>query len=143
MILLARLFSDAFVNASGVQGNQYAVTAQISSTAFVPPLISQGLINNIAPLIALGIILATPGVVDMTKKAFKAPQLKLGGTSAAGVGMGIVGLPGKMAQIGYTAQYMGKVPGAGFLGRQIGRLRPGKASVPSTGSTDQQSNVRG
>jgi len=119
MILLARLFSDGFINGAGVA----------DTTAFVPPLLGQNASSYIGSLIAIGVILATPGVVDMTKKAFKAPQLKLGGTSAASVGMGVVGLPGKMAQIGYTAQYMGKFPGVKTLGNAIGRLRPQKAPV--------------
>jgi hypothetical protein len=126
MILLARLFSDAFVNASGVQGNQYAATAQISSTAFVPPLISQGLINNIAPLIALGVILATPGVVDMTKKAFKSTGISLGPVGKS-VGAATGAISGAaMTTAGIAAAGMFNIQGEkdtkGATGRMLGRL---------------------
>jgi hypothetical protein len=71
MFLLAKLFVDSFNKAGGVSGN-------IIGNAFVPPLIDSEGTSYIAGLIAIGVILATPGIVDMTKKAFKAPKLDLG-----------------------------------------------------------------
>lgn len=75
MFLLARVFTDNFgkvVVPSGAVGNT------ISGTPFVPPLIGSNAESYFGNLIALGVILATPGIVDMTKKAFKAPKLELG-----------------------------------------------------------------
>jgi hypothetical protein len=79
MFLLAKLFSDSFITGASVTTN----------TAFIPPLLGQNASNYIASLIAIGVILATPGVVDMTKKAFKAPEIKFGPIAqAVGVGVG-------------------------------------------------------
>jgi len=82
MFLLAKLFSDNFIAAGSTSGN-------IIGNAFVPPLIDSEGASYIAGLIAIGVILATPGIVDMTKKAFKAPELKFGPIGQAiGVGVG-------------------------------------------------------
>jgi len=88
MLLLAKLFSDNFINAGATAGTSYTATTTMSSTNFIPPLLGQDTSNMIASLIAIGVVLATPGVVDMTKKAFKAPELKLGGTIGQAVGTG-------------------------------------------------------
>jgi hypothetical protein len=91
MFLLAKLFSDNFISgaatgATGVNGN---FTPGLSSTAFIPPLIGSDVSNYIASIIAIGVILATPGIVDLTKKAFKAPKLDLGPIGQSiGVGTG-------------------------------------------------------
>jgi hypothetical protein len=117
MFLLAKLLSDNFITGSGAEGLPISVTSQnMSQTAFIPPLLGNNATNYIASLIALGVILATPGVVEMTKKAVKAPQFKLGGMGAAvGVGTGVAGIPGKIGQIGMMTTYMKNVPGAGKL----------------------------
>ena len=84
MILLAKLFSDGFINNAAT-----TTTLPANTTDFIPPLLAQNASNYIASLIAIGVILATPGIVDMTKKAFKAPKLELGGIGkAVGVGAG-------------------------------------------------------
>jgi hypothetical protein len=89
MFLLAKLFSDSFITSAGTTGGSNLFTGNISSTAFVPPLIGNNASSYIASLIAIGVILATPGIVDMTKKAFKAPEIKLGAMGQAiGVGVG-------------------------------------------------------
>jgi hypothetical protein len=75
MFLLAKLFTDNFAPAATLAaGGSNAV----SPTNFIPPLIGSDAAGYFANLIALGVILATPGIVDMTKKAFKAPKLELG-----------------------------------------------------------------
>jgi len=84
MFLLARLFSDSFTAGATTSG----------STAFIPPLLGQNASNYIAGLVAIGVILATPGIVDMTKKAFKAPKLDLGPIGQS-IGVG-VGAPKKL-----------------------------------------------
>jgi hypothetical protein len=75
MILLAKLFSDGFINNAATTPLS---TLPASTTTFIPPLLGTNASNYIASLIAIGVLLATPGVVDMTKKAFKAPEFKLG-----------------------------------------------------------------
>ena len=86
MILLAKLFSDNF---NFITGTGTSTDGIMSSTAFIPPLLGSNASNYIASLIAIGVILATPGVVDMTKKAFKAPKLDLGPIGQSiGVGTG-------------------------------------------------------
>lgn len=79
MLLMARFFADTFASASD------------KSTAFIPPLIGGNANNYISNLIALGIVLATPGVVDMIKKAFKAPKIDLSGIAQPiGAGVGFI-----------------------------------------------------
>jgi hypothetical protein len=90
MFLLAKLFSDSFGTAT-VGGVSIGGSTAMSSTNFIPPLIGSSANNYIANLIAIGVVLATPGIVDMTKKAFKAPKLDLGPMGqniGAAVGLG-------------------------------------------------------
>ena len=101
MFLLARLFADSFVVGSASQGlggvNIGSNTA--SGPAFIPPLLGTNASSYIAGLIALGLVLATPGIVDMTKKAFKAPKIELGGlTQSVGAAVGIGKSTGKNIQ---------------------------------------------
>ena len=50
-----------------------------SSTQFVPPLLGDTLSKDvIKAIIALGVILLTPNVANMTKAAFKSPNMNLG-----------------------------------------------------------------
>ena len=118
MFLLARLFTDNFgaVTAStgliNVGGSNY-----VSGTAFVPPLIGSSAESYFGNLIAIGVILVTPGVVDMTKKAFKAPKIDLGPiTQAIGVGVG--------------------APKRFFGGVASSALSPHYARNPKTGTTE-------
>jgi hypothetical protein len=126
MFLLARLFADSFVIGNPSQGalgiNIGSNTA--NSTTFIPPLLGTNASSYIAGLIAIGVILATPGIVDMTKKAFKAPKIELGAMGAAiGVGTGITSIPGKITQIGMTIQYGRQVP---LLKNVINKISPAK-----------------
>jgi len=54
------------------------VIAEGGSTQFVPPLTGGTDINSLRALLAIGIILLTPNVVNMTKAAFKSPNMNLG-----------------------------------------------------------------
>jgi len=123
MFLLAKLFSDNFIN-----GSASSAGATTSSTAFIPPLLGQDASNYIASLIAIGVILATPGIVDMTKKAFKAPKLELGGIGRA-VGTGprlLTGVYGGVMQ-GLQMKY--------YLGLNFGKgSRGAKPKVPAPGT---------
>ncbi|OGH05135.1 MAG: hypothetical protein A2W22_05665 [Candidatus Levybacteria bacterium RBG_16_35_11] len=60
-----------------------------SSQQFVPPLVgSNNSIDGLRAMLAIGIILLTPNVVNMTKAAFKSPKFdfsSLGGVVGAGV----------------------------------------------------------
>ena len=111
MFLLARLFTDSFV-ASTTLG-----------TDFIPPLLGSDAASYIANLIAIGVVLATPGVVEMTKKAFKAPKIELGAFGAAiGVGAGgarLVGTAGKVAADPFRRQEEG---GGNSLGAKVRSL---------------------
>jgi hypothetical protein len=104
---------------------------------FIPPLIgnvAQGS-NIIASLIALGIILASPSVVDMVKKAFKGPAGGGGGGggggllggaamgAALGVGAKVVGTPlGKARNAAFgTDPKTGQAKfGSAYIGRKFG-----------------------
>jgi hypothetical protein len=127
MILLAKLFSDGFIN-TGAASN---------TTSFIPPLLAQDASNNIASLIAIGVLLATPGVVDMTKKAFKAPKVELGGTIGRAVGAGprLVGMTA-----GFGMQALG-------VASQIKLLRGGggitKAPTPTVAAPPEPGNQGG
>jgi hypothetical protein len=122
MILLAKLFSDSFIN--GAAAVNATVTSNLNSTAFIPPLLGQDTSNYIASLIAIGVILATPGVVEMTKKAFKAPEMKMGAIGKSfGAGAAFVGNPTKKfgkSMFG-TDPHSGQAKaGSAFVGRFAG-----------------------
>ena len=73
MFIMARVFMDSF--------------GSTSSTNFVPPLIGNpGSSNLIGFLIAFGIILMTPNVVNMLKQMLKAPKMDTGLGKAFSVG---------------------------------------------------------
>jgi hypothetical protein len=78
---------------------------------FVPPLIgnpaSAGMIGSLA---ALGIILITPNVVDILKKALKAPKTDTGLSKAVGAG-NPMNVAGGVSSIGNTAFGMSHTPG--------------------------------
>jgi hypothetical protein len=137
MFLLAKLFSDSFIN-SFINGTASSAGTTTNSTAFIPPLLGQDASNYIASLVAIGVVLATPGIVDMTKKAFKAPKFELGAMGqAAGVGMGIVGIPTKLGQIGMTMQYAKQVPGISTLMKIRGGSQGPGAQAKSTMTNPQ------
>jgi hypothetical protein len=133
MFLLAKLFTDNFAPAATLAvGGSNA----ISSTNFVPPLIGSDAAGYFANLIAIGVVLATPGIVDMTKKAFKAPQLKLGGMGeAGGVVGGVASLPTKAMQLGMMMQYTSGM--RGWIGGAARRLNPGARKGGGAGDTTQ------
>lgn len=66
-----------------------------ASSLFVPPLVGNPVSAGTSPLgaiIALGIILSTPNVLQMTKNALKAPKVDLGAPGKMlGIGQSIVG----------------------------------------------------
>jgi len=65
--------------------------------AFIPPLIGMGLTQDaVKGIIALGMILATPNIVNMTKALFKAPKFDTS-SIMRGVGgaVGVIGAPTK------------------------------------------------
>jgi hypothetical protein len=126
MFLLARALSDDFgaigSNAIHVGGNN-----AISGTAFVPPLIGSNASSYFASLIALGVILATPGIVDMTKKAFKAPKLDLGSMGQSiGAGVGVATKTGKSIM---SIRQESKQPTVVGYGETSGQAVFGKRSV--------------
>jgi hypothetical protein len=112
MLLLAKLLSDSFI------------TSGSSATAFIPPLLGQNASNYIANLISIGVILATPGVVDMTKKAFKAPEFKMGAIGQSfGAGAAFIGNPTKRfgkAMFGKDERTGQAKAGSAFVGRHLG-----------------------
>jgi hypothetical protein len=78
MFMLGKILMDAFSGPSG------------SGAKFVPPLVgTPGDPNLLAALIGFGIIISTPQVVVMVKKAFKAPTLNLNTFGALKAGVGI------------------------------------------------------
>lgn len=72
-----------------------------ASSLFVPPLIGNPQSAGTSPLgaiIALGIILSTPNVLQMTKNAFKAPKVDLGAPGKMlGIGQSVAGGTAGMA----------------------------------------------
>ncbi len=118
MFLLGRVFIDAFGSTQ--------TTGQ-----FVPPLIANPSDTKaIGALIGLGIILATPNVVNMMKAALKAPKVDLSSIGAAiGVGTGVPTRAASQAAGIYTAatfdvygQRGTEAAKAGAFGRVLGRL---------------------
>jgi hypothetical protein len=84
--------------------------------SFVPPLIgNMGTANVIGPLIALGIILMTPNVVNMIKKALKATKFETGIGAAVAGGVAMVGR-GAKSGAGMTATYYQGDPYTGKKG---------------------------
>ncbi len=82
LFLIGKVFIDNFKSTT--------TTADV----FVPPLVGINVESLIGPLIALGIILMSPQVVDITKKAFKTSSSGVGlggGISAGSAAMGAVG----------------------------------------------------
>lgn len=99
MFLLGRAFLDAFSSSP--------------KKLFVPPFIGNpGDGDAFGALIGLGIILTIPNVVKMMKNAFGAGQSNepspIG--AALGVGGGVVGIPGKMGQLGYHMSFINQLP---------------------------------
>lgn len=88
---------------------------------FIPPLIG----NPDDPtflqaIIGLGVILTTPAVVAMVKKAFKAPSVGLGGAAAQAISSGVA-VP--MAGVKTGIAYFAKTPNMGQKGGIWGALR--------------------
>ncbi len=68
-----------------------------SSNAFIPPLVgnlSSNTSSGIGWMVALGIIIASPTVVDAVKKAFRSPGMGGMGAPGIGVGMAAAGMVG-------------------------------------------------
>ncbi|MCL5113951.1 MAG: hypothetical protein M1372_02155, partial [Patescibacteria group bacterium] len=107
MFLIARVFIDAFGSTQ--------TTGQ-----FVPPLIANPSDTKaIGALIGLGIILATPNIVNMMKAALKAPKIDLSTVGAAiGVGASVPMGAGRS-----TAAYFTKIQTPGQRGGWTGLLR--------------------
>jgi hypothetical protein len=83
MFILGKILMDAFSQPG-------------SGPVFVPPLIGNSQDTHfLGAIIGLAVILSTPQVVTMIKKAIKAPEVKLGGVGAA-IGFG-AGAPKRMA----------------------------------------------
>ena len=120
MLLLAKLFSDNF---NLIAGTGTSTNGVMSSTAFIPPLLGSNATNYIASLIAIGVVLATPGIVDITKKAFKAPKIDLGPIGQS-IGVG-VGAPQRLIGGGIGAAtdlFLKDQNNKGSFGRTIGAL---------------------
>jgi hypothetical protein len=127
MFLLAKLFSDSFISGAGTSGIGSTVSNTTSGTAFIPPLLGSNASNYIASLIAVGVILATPGIVDMTKKAFKAPKLDLG-PMAQGIGAA-VGIGTRTGKTMMSIRQESKQPTVIGYGETTGQAIFGKRSV--------------
>jgi len=113
----------------------YTASTTSSSQMFIPPLIGnvQGT-NIVSSLIALGIILGSPQLVDTVKKAFKGGQGGAGGGgggflggaaigAALGVGANVVGTPvnkARKAAFGMDPRTGQPKFGSAFLGRTFG-----------------------
>jgi hypothetical protein len=109
MFLLAKVFIDSF-------------GASKSPDDFVPPLIGEPSGTDIfGSLIALGIILMTPNVVNMVKAAIKAPKLPagaFGATLGAGASPYMAGIK-TIGAYNATLPAVGKPAGLGGAFRQI------------------------
>jgi hypothetical protein len=92
MFMLGKILMDAF---AGSKTGPY----------FVPPLVGNPNDTNfLGAIVGLAVILSTPQVVTMVKKAIKAPEVKLGAFGAAiGAGAGIPTRAGKTTAGIYTA----------------------------------------
>jgi len=92
MLMLGKILMDAFSPSN-------------SGIKFIPPLVgnftsSNGTTNFLGAVIGLAVILSTPQVVSMVKKALKAPDVKLGAFGAA-LGAG-AGAPKRMVSGGIS-----------------------------------------
>lgn len=125
MFLLARIFMDAF-GTQPVPG----------SSPFVPPLIGNPNEHKaIGSLIALGIILLTPQVLNMMRDLLKTPQFKYMGAVGQAIGVGTGAFPGVMgqgAQIGSTLFGLSHLPGVRNW-PIINRISQGRAPGASAG----------
>jgi hypothetical protein len=102
MFLLASIFMDIFGHAA-------------AGTYFLPPLIGDpGTPNLIGSLIALGIILITPNVVNMLKQILKTPKTDLGIGKAFAPG---VAMPGRAVK-GVGGLAFGDAVNRGFLEKE-------------------------
>lgn len=103
LFLLGKLFVTQFG----------AATATNIGSQFVPPLIGGAVSSDkIGALIGLGIILASPHVVEMTKKAFRAPQIGAGGVEGVSSGQAVTAaLGGAIASRMYYRDRMGNLQG--------------------------------
>lgn len=106
MFLLAGVFMESF--------------ATSGNTLFVPPLIGNPGGSGQSPfayIIALGMILLTPNVVNITKGILKAPENKYLQTIGQGVGLGVSPLTqGIKGAISYNQPSLGPSGKAGWLG---------------------------
>jgi hypothetical protein len=96
-----------------------------SPNDFVPPLVGNpGDTNFLAAIIGLAIILSTPQVVIMVKKALKAPGINLGGVaSAISGGTSVITGGAKSAAVTYMkTPTMGQRGGLGAFVRRVGGM---------------------
>ncbi len=111
LLMLAVIFKDLFAT---------------PGASFVPPLIGDpGSANAIGPLLALGIILMTPNVVNMIKKALKATKFETGIGAAVAGGVALVG-KGARSTAGMAATYYAGDPYTqkkGWQGVAQGQIR--------------------
>jgi len=103
MFLLAKLLMDAV---TGI------------STVYMPPLIS-GVSGSFGAIIALGILLSAPSVLDMTKAFFKAPKINLGPVEKGIAAGGAVIMAGGKRTWGsmYYKDKSGNMQGAAYYAR--------------------------
>lgn len=100
MFLLGKTFIDVFAASSG--------------TMFVPPLVGNpGDYKAIGAIVGLGIILLTPDINKMMRKALQAPEFDFGAMyKAVGVGVGaITGAPAGIAKWGGRIKDAAEQPG--------------------------------
>lgn len=112
MFLLGKTFIDLLNQAQG--------------GFFVPPLIGRpGEPNTIGAIIGFGIILLTPDVVKMMRKALQAPEFDFAAIGAAvGVGIGaITGAPGGTAKMGRALEASKGMTGIRRIGEVIGYMQ--------------------
>lgn len=122
LFLIGKVFYDMFG------------TTPATGQFFVPPLIGNAAQPNyIGSLIAIGIILLTPQVVNITRDLFKPPPFKYsaGIGQALGVGAGFANIPKHATSLGqfmyYKENYFSKLP---IVGEFIHPTR-GKPSDPN------------
>lgn len=121
--LMMFLLAQVFINKFG--------TTQTNGQ-FVPPLIGNpGQPNAIGGLIGLGMILLTPGVVDMARKILQAPEADLSALAKSiGVGMGVGGLPMSTASMGYQLHMASQFGPFKALGERVGLLKAQPQTKP-------------